>query len=292
CRPSCRAGARWKRALPGRPLRVFQMKRRTLWGLLALVTLAIVLPAVGPVTSDVRAAKRVRGAVASSKLEAARMNQASAGLDADDPYLPGFLGGKIDKDQYLQLRDRFVNRLRGVPYDLPYEPRVRAIREMERQERSLGQETRRTLSTARRAELSSSAWSPIGPAPIPNGQTVGVSNPVSGRVSAIAVHPTDPNIAYVGAAQGGVYRTLDGGATWTPIFDGALTLSIGALAISPLNPTTVFVGTGERNSSGDSFFGVGLYVIRNANTTADLTGPLNLDAGGHDVFTGNSISRV
>src|ERR1700731_4862648 len=67
------------------------------------------------------------------------------------------------------------------------------------------------------------SWTAIGPFPIPNGQTDpananGISqtqSPVSGRTTAIAVHPTNPNIAYVGTAQGGVYRTLNGGASWT-----------------------------------------------------------------------------
>ena len=56
-------------------------------------------------------------------------------------------------------------------------------------------------------------WIPLGPAPIPNGQTVGISTPVSGRTISIAVHPTNPNIVYVGAAQGGLYRSTDGGRT-------------------------------------------------------------------------------
>src|ERR1700720_2005415 len=69
------------------------------------------------------------------------------------------------------------------------------------------------------------SWIAIGPSPIPNGQTDpananGISttqSPVSGRTTAIAVDPTDPNIAYVGTAQGGLYRTTNGGANWTPL---------------------------------------------------------------------------
>ena len=97
------------------------------------------------------------------------------------------------------------------------------------------------------------------------------SNSVSGRVTAIAVHPTDPNKIYVGTAQGGVYRSLDGGMSWTAISDGALSLAIGAVAIAPSNPTTVFVGTGEANFSQDSYSGVGIYRIDDAETTATLS---------------------
>src|SRR2546426_3050819 len=100
-------------------------------------------------------------------------------------------------EQYLILRAEPIARLRGLPYDQP-DARLRAIEEMERQE---------ALQGAGVPGLSSVTWSTIGPAPIPNGQTT-PSTAVSGRVSAIAVHPTNPNIVYVGAAQGGVYRSL------------------------------------------------------------------------------------
>ena len=119
------------------------------------------------------------------------------------------------------------------------------------------------------------AWTALGPAPIPNGQTQGTSVPVSGRVTAIAVHPTNPNIVYAAVAQGGVYRTLDGGSSWTPIFDDAQSLAVGALAIAPSSPSTVYVGTGEANNSCDSYAGVGLYRIDNADTTPSLVGPID-----------------
>ena len=64
-------------------------------------------------------------------------------------------------------------------------------------------------------KLSATHWTALGPSPIPNGQTYGPKEvPVSGRVSAIAVDPKDPNIVYVGGAQGGVYRSRNGGKTW------------------------------------------------------------------------------
>ncbi len=70
-----------------------------------------------------------------------------------------------------------------------------------------------------------------------------------------------------GTAQGGLYRTLDGGTTWTPLMDSAMSLAIGAVAIAPSDPTTVFVGTGESTLCGSGcFIGVGLYRINNANS--------------------------
>jgi PKD repeat protein/photosystem II stability/assembly factor-like uncharacterized protein len=134
---------------------------------------------------------------------------------------------------------------------------------------------------------------PIGPFPIPNGQTVGVSTPVSGRTISIAVHPTNPDVAYVGTAQGGLYRTTDGGATWVAMMDNAQSLAIGSLALAPSNPEILFVGTGEQGFSADSFFGVGLYRIENASSaTPTVVGPLNRDASNNDVLSGRSVGDI
>src|SRR3712207_9184792 len=81
-------------------------------------------------------------------------------------------------------------------------------------------------ATSAQSLLSGPSWTSVGPAPIPNGQTFSVAHAVSGRVTTIAVHPTNSAVAYVGTAQGGIYRTTDGGATWTAIFDNAQTLAV------------------------------------------------------------------
>ncbi len=148
-----------------------------------------------------------------------------------------------------------------------------------------------TLSASSGASAApNSSWKWLGPAPIPNGQTTNRLDPVSGRVTAIAIHPTNPQIAYVGTAQGGVYRTRDGGSSWTQLFDSAATLAIGSLTLAPSDPTTLFIGTGEADSTvigSDNYYGAGLYVITNADTSAVLSGPF-----GSDTFAGNSISRI
>src|ERR1700730_584434 len=146
------------------------------------------------------------------------------------------------------------------------------------------------------------AWTFIGPAPIPNGQTETRVDPVSGRVSAIAINPTNPDIAYVGAAQGGVYRTTDGGTTWVQLMDTAFSppaligtpLAIGAITIDPTNSSTVLVGTGEGNLSGDSFFGSGFYIITGADgASPTVSGPFNARASDSaDIFTGRSIVSI
>lgn len=112
-------------------------------------------------------------------------------------------------------------------------------------------------------------------------------------------NPTNANTAYVGAAQGGVYRTTDGGATWTPLMDNATSgpigtqLAIGSITIDPTNSSTILVGTGEGNLSGDSFFGMGLYIITNADgASPTVSGPYNLNSASQNVFTGRSIVAI
>jgi len=138
---------------------------------------------------------------------------------------------------------------------------------MEGQEKVQVEAARKGLTPA----INSLTWTAIGPNPIPQGQTQGRIDPVSGRTVALAVHPTNPNIVYAGTAAGGVWRSTNGGTNWTPIFDSADSLAIGALAIAPSQPSTLYVGTGEIGS----FFGVGVYRIDNVDTTATLVGPIN-----------------
>ncbi len=82
---------------------------------------------------------------------------------------------------------------------------------------------------------------------------------MSGRVAAVDAVVSDPNIIYVGAATGGVWKSVDGGLTWTPIFDGQGTGSIGAIAINQANPDIVWVGTGEGNPRNSAGVGDGVY---------------------------------
>jgi photosystem II stability/assembly factor-like uncharacterized protein len=75
----------------------------------------------------------------------------------------------------------------------------------------------------------------------------------AGRVSAGAVDPSDANTYYFGTPGGGVWKTTNAGQTWAPIFDRTGMASIGALAIAPSNPQTIYVGTGEE-TRGDGVY--------------------------------------
>ena len=75
---------------------------------------------------------------------------------------------------------------------------------------------------------------------------------IGGRVTAIALHPNDQKIMYLGGSVGGVWKSEDSGVTWDVVFEEPGALSIGSIAISRSNPEIIYVGTGEANSSSSS----------------------------------------
>ena len=81
----------------------------------------------------------------------------------------------------------------------------------------------------------------------------------SGRIVDIAVNPNNKSEYYLAAAYGGVWKTVNGGTTYQPIFDGYGTQSIGCLALDPVNPNIVWVGTGENNNQRSVGYGNGIY---------------------------------
>ena len=105
-----------------------------------------------------------------------------------------------------------------------------------------------------------SRWTSLGPLPITGGQVGSAltTRPMSGRVSSLAVHPSDLNRWLVGTAAGGVWETKDGGATFVALTDAAPTLAVGAVAYARTNPNIIYVGTGEGTFSGVSFGGEGI----------------------------------
>ena len=96
--------------------------------------------------------------------------------------------------------------------------------------------------------------------------------PVGNRVIAAASIPGDPNVYYVGAASGGIFKTTDGGVHWDPIFDGQPVSSVGSLAIAPSDPNIVWAGTGETFIRSHISVGAGIYKSMDAGKTWNLMG--------------------
>src|SRR6266849_2492022 len=81
----------------------------------------------------------------------------------------------------------------------------------------------------------------------------------SGRIMTIAVDPSNHAVFYIGAASGGVWKTVNGGATWQPVFDKEGSFSSGWITLDTKRPNIVWVGTGERNSPRSVAYGDGVY---------------------------------
>jgi uncharacterized protein (TIGR03437 family) len=132
-------------------------------------------------------------------------------------------------------------------------------------ERLLALQARDKMRAAGNVAFPGQNWQQIGPQPEnTEDQSIAVS---AGRVTALAVDPRNSQVVYAGAAEGGVWKTLDGGNTWMPLTDQQVTLATGSIAIAPSNPDTVYVGTGELNYGGDNYFGVGILKSTDDGTT-------------------------
>jgi hypothetical protein len=153
-----------------------------------------------------------------------------------------------------------------------------------------------------------SGWKPLGPAPLASDATgLGQQdyNWVSGRATAVAVDTADRsgNTVYVGGAYGGVWKSSNAGplgqspasVTWTPLTDDQATLAVGAIAIQPqlTNPdpghSVLLVGTGETNSTVDSYYGLGILRSADAGVSWTLISSAN---NGARPFAGLGFSQI
>jgi len=109
---------------------------------------------------------------------------------------------------------------------------------------------------------------------------------VGGRVTALAT--TSDGTWFAGAADGGVWRSTDSGQHWTPVFDSMPTLSIGALAVDPADGS-LWVGTGEANTSQDSYAGTGVYRSSDDGATWQRVGD---DRSGNNPLASHTVFRI
>src|SRR5206468_7482220 len=161
----------------------------------------------------------------------------------------------------------YANRKRNLEWRQRWFYRIRPIRDKELLEVwQRGLRVKRAMIDAQHEVADHrAAYSPAGPGS--PWFTIGPRN-VNGRVKALAVHPTDPDTVYAGAASGGVWKSTDGGQSWRPLWDEQDTMACGAIAIAPAAANTVYVATGEWTPGwSPSFPGTGVFVSTDAGAT-------------------------
>ena len=157
----------------------------------------------------------------------------------------------IDRDDHQAERQEWFYQQRKFPLtQIPAGARIRAVEAVKRLDRLKPA----AKSAAKSATTDSSNWKLIGPQPTDQGTTYSTA----GRVNSIAIDPRDSNTVYIGAAEGGVWKTTNGGTAWTPLTDDQSSLANGAIVLDPKDPDKVFVGTGEENFNSDSYYGAGI----------------------------------
>jgi photosystem II stability/assembly factor-like uncharacterized protein len=168
---------------------------------------------------------------------------------------------KEEPDLQRQRQEWFY-RQRAYPHTyVPAGAHQHALKQLE--QKLAAEKSTRGLSQLS-TPASNPSWTFIGPQPINTPYTDPV---VSGRVTALVIDPGDVNTVYLGGAQGGVWKTTNGGTTWTALTDTQASTAIGSIALDPSNSSTIYVGTGEENFSGDSYYGAGILKSIDGGTT-------------------------
>lgn len=183
---------------------------------------------------------------------------------------------ELEKLDLARERARQLYRQRAYPLGyIPVEGHSKAVAQTKNLRKRMAEDI---------SPLAVDSVKPIGPMPILNGQTFGARQNVTGRVTSLALDPQDPNIVYLGAAGGGLWKSTNAGQSWTPLSDTAPTQTTGSIAVDAKDSNTIFIGTGEGNFSGDCLFGLGLLKTTDGGQTWT-----NL---AQSTFQGRAINRV
>jgi hypothetical protein len=151
------------------------------------------------------------------------------------------------------------------------------------------------------AAVATTPWVSLGPSPLASDATGNGSqdyNWVSGRATSVVIDPADAtgNTVLVGGAYGGLWKSTNAGSksvapdlvTWQPLIDDQPSLAVGAIALQPGNSNVILVGTGETNSSGDSYYGMG--ILRSTDGGATWTQITQAVSG--QSFLGIGFSKI
>ncbi|MFZ3244003.1 MAG: IPT/TIG domain-containing protein [Candidatus Acidiferrales bacterium] len=193
-------------------------------------------------------------------------------------------GRERDSAQQIKKRAQWFFHQRAYPLGhIPAGARVRAVEHLEQMRANSGTFMQRFAAqhasaesasgvTAQQIAINMTSWTPIGPQPT----TSAFFGFTSGRVNALAVDPCDAsgNTIYAGGAQGGVWKTTNGGTNWTELTDAQLSISTGSIALDPVpgdctggHTGAIYYGTGEENFAYDSFYGAGVLISHDGGNT-------------------------
>lgn len=166
------------------------------------------------------------------------------------PAIAQRMDGELQEEGPTRGRQEYFHDMRAWPFG-----RIPSMRRLE----ALDWVSARSKSTQRSLQ-SQASWRSIGPFDL------------SGRITAIALHPTDGRTIWAGAAAGGVWKSSDRGESWRPVMDYENAITVGSIAVDPNNPRVVYVGTGEPAFNVDTYAGAGLFKSIDGGESWDLTG--------------------
>jgi len=134
-------------------------------------------------------------------------------------------------------------------------------------------------TSADAAQTSAVSWQPLGP------------NNIGGRIRSIAVDPTNSSIVYCGSVSGGIWKSTNAGTTWSATSDLAANLVIGAIAIDPVHPDTIYAGTGEGYFNIDALRGAGILKSTDGGATWALTTTFSSSPAGFPYYVNDIYIR-
>ena len=176
-----------------------------------------------------------------------------------------------------------TTELKTIPHDHMYMQRVFPGLELKKDAyKNAINWKREHLTNTNNRQVNAAIWELVGP------------NNVGGRITDLEVASNDDNTIYVGAASGGIFKSSDNGANWSPIFDEQDMLSIGDIAVSKNNNDIIYVGTGEANAGGGSlaYDGDGIYKSTDGGLTWSSKGLPDIGSVGKVVIDPNDDATV